>query len=126
MVASTRLIAGLTFLSRVLGLARECAFGVFFGTGPLLSAFRIAFMVPNLARRLFGEGALSAAFIPIFTRALTDPDEHHARRSMVFTAPETSRQIAHAQFSSFVPATATPTSRSSILVHVTLRIERGK
>lgn len=79
-VASTRLIAGLTLLSRVLGLARECIYGAYFGTGPLLSAFRIAFMVPNLARRLFGEGALSAAFIPIFTRALKDPDENHARR----------------------------------------------
>ena len=80
LVASTRLIAGLTLLSRVLGLARECTYGYFFGTGPLLSSFRIAFMIPNLARRLFGEGALSAAFIPIFARALHDPDPEHAPR----------------------------------------------
>ena len=79
-VASTRLIAGLTLVSRVLGLVRECSYGYFFGTSPLLSAFRVAFMVPNLARRLFGEGALSAAFIPIFARALRDPDAAHARR----------------------------------------------
>lgn len=79
-VASTRLIAGLTLLSRILGLARECVYARFFGTGVLLSAFRIAFMIPNLARRLFGEGALSAAFIPVFTRALRDPDPQHARR----------------------------------------------
>jgi len=79
-VASTKVIAGLTLFSRVLGLARECTYAHFFGTGELLSAFRIAFMIPNLSRRLFGEGALSAAFIPVFTRALRDGDPQHARR----------------------------------------------
>ena len=78
--ASTRLIAGLTLLSRVLGYAREATYGYFFGTGPVLSSFRIAFMVPNLSRRLFGEGALSAAFIPVFTRALQSGDTQRARR----------------------------------------------
>ena len=58
--ASVRLIAGLTMASRVLGVVRECVYSYFFSTTGLLSAFRIAFMVPNLARRLFGEGALSA------------------------------------------------------------------
>ncbi len=79
LVSSTRLIAGLTLVSRLLGLARECTYAYFFGTGELLSAFRVAFMVPNLARRLFGEGALSAAFIPVFASALRDPDPRHAR-----------------------------------------------
>ncbi len=79
-VASTRLIAALTLLSRILGLARESAYGYFFGTGPLLSSFRIAFMIPNLARRLFGEGALSAAFIPVFTRTIRSGDMPQARR----------------------------------------------
>lgn len=67
-------------LSRVAGLAREMAYSYFFGTGPLLSAFVIAFMIPNLARRLFGEGALSAAFIPIFARTLKDKSNERAVR----------------------------------------------
>lgn len=67
-------------LSRVAGLAREMAYSYFFGTGPLLSAFVIAFMIPNLARRLFGEGALSAAFIPVFARTLKDDSNERAVR----------------------------------------------
>ena len=53
-------------LSRVLGLAREQMMAHFFGIGVLKSAFDVAFTVPNLFRRLFGEGALSSAFIPVF------------------------------------------------------------
>jgi putative peptidoglycan lipid II flippase len=64
----------------VLGFAREATYGYFFGTGPVLSSFRIAFMIPNLSRRLFGEGALSAAFIPVFVRTLQAGDSEHARR----------------------------------------------
>jgi putative peptidoglycan lipid II flippase len=55
-------------------------YSYFFGAGPLLSSFRIAFMIPNLARRLFGEGALSAAFIPVFTRVLAHSERPEARR----------------------------------------------
>ena len=62
------LIAGLTLGSRILGLMREMTYSHFFGASPLLSAFRVAFQVPNLARRLFGEGALTSSFIPVFTR----------------------------------------------------------
>lgn len=78
--ASTRVIAGLTLLSRILGLAREITYAQLFGTGPLLSAFRIAFMIPNLARRLFGEGALSAAFIPVVSRVLHQDGQPAAER----------------------------------------------
>ena len=67
-LSSARLIAWLTLGSRVLGLMRECCFSYLFSASGLLSAFRIAFMVPNLARRLFGEGALSAALIPVLTK----------------------------------------------------------
>ena len=74
------MIAALTLASRVLGLIRECVFGYFFSTSELLSAFRIAFMVPNLARRLFGEGALSAAMIPVLTESLQTEGEESTRR----------------------------------------------
>ncbi len=52
----------------MLGVIREYAFSHFFGATPLLSSFTVAFQVPNLARKLFGEGALTSSFIPILTR----------------------------------------------------------
>jgi len=78
--ASARLIAVLTLVSRLFGLARECMFGYYFGTSPLMSSFRIAFMAPNLARRLFGEGALSSSMIPILTETLQTEGEAASRR----------------------------------------------
>ena len=66
-VSAARVVSGLTLLSRVLGLVRDAVFASVFGAGWAASAFSLAFMVPNLFRRLFGEGALSAAFIPVFT-----------------------------------------------------------
>ncbi|MCK4658369.1 MAG: murein biosynthesis integral membrane protein MurJ [Phycisphaerae bacterium] len=79
-VAPARLIAALTLLSRLLGVGREMVYAYFFGTGPVLSAFRIAWQVPNLFRRLFGEGALSAAFIPVLTDCLHHRGQVEARR----------------------------------------------
>lgn len=64
----TRLVAGLTLVSRILGFARDCICAHVFGSGREWSAFAFAFMVPNLFRRVLGEGALSAAFIPAFAR----------------------------------------------------------
>ncbi len=64
-----RLIAALTLLSRILGLAREVVAGHFLGTKLVASAFTMAFTVPNLFRKLLGEGALSAAFIPLYAQA---------------------------------------------------------
>jgi putative peptidoglycan lipid II flippase len=64
-----RLIGMLTLLSRILGLAREVVAGHFLGTKLVASAFTMAFIVPNLFRKLLGEGALSAAFIPLYAQA---------------------------------------------------------
>ncbi len=55
------------FISRIFGLARDIISTAFFGTSYVADAFRVAFQIPNLLRRLFGEGALSAAFIPIYS-----------------------------------------------------------
>ncbi|MDP7288217.1 MAG: murein biosynthesis integral membrane protein MurJ [Phycisphaerae bacterium] len=60
------IIAALTMLSRVFGLVREAAISAL-GATKTMGAFRVAFSIPNLFRRLFGEGAASAAFVPIFT-----------------------------------------------------------
>lgn len=67
---SVRIISVCTFLSRVLGLVRDMICASIFGTSMVWDAFTVAFKIPNLFRRLFGEGALSAAFIPIFTEQI--------------------------------------------------------
>ncbi len=59
-----------TFLSRVLGLVRDMVVARFFGAGMAADAFFVAFRIPNLLRRLFAEGSLSIAFIPVFTEYL--------------------------------------------------------
>lgn len=56
-------------LSRVLGLTRDVLMSGFFGASLSMSAFVVAFTIPNLFRRLFGEGALSAAFVPVFVES---------------------------------------------------------
>ena len=63
-----RLVMSSTLLSRMLGAVRDSATASLFGLGPVMDVFAFSFRVPNLARQLFGEGALSAAFLPAFTR----------------------------------------------------------
>ncbi len=63
-----RTLSVLTFLSRITGLARDAALSRVFGVGIITDAFSFAFMVPNLFRRLFGEGALSSSFLPVYAR----------------------------------------------------------
>ena len=70
MIKGFRQIASLTALSRVFGLVRDIAYSHFFGANQLLDAWIIAFRIPNLSRRLFGEGAASASFIPVYSEAL--------------------------------------------------------
>src|SRR6187401_3538675 len=66
MLRSSGAMAAATLTSRLLGMVREMVYAGFMGTGWVASAFFLAFQVPNLFRRLLGEGALTAAFIPIF------------------------------------------------------------
>ncbi len=70
----------MTAISRVLGLVREIVMAYFFGTSALKSAFDIAFIIPNLFRRLFGEGALSSAFVPVFSETLVKEGRGEAYR----------------------------------------------
>src|SRR6201996_9495673 len=69
-VGHAKLIGILTLVSRFTGLAREIVAGHYLGTGLVASAFTVAFTIPNLFRKLFGEGALSAAFIPLYAQAI--------------------------------------------------------
>jgi putative peptidoglycan lipid II flippase len=66
MLKSSGAVAAATLLSRVLGFFRESAYAHFFGDTAVASAFILAFQFPNLLRRLLGEGALTAVFVPVF------------------------------------------------------------
>jgi len=60
-----------TLASRLLGLVRDQVLAALFGAGDQMDAYLVAFRIPNLVRDLFAEGAMSAAFVPTFTRHLT-------------------------------------------------------
>ncbi|PID77168.1 MAG: murein biosynthesis integral membrane protein MurJ [Deltaproteobacteria bacterium] len=65
---SAGVVGAAVMLSRMLGLVREQIFAAFFGAGYAYDAFVVAFRIPNLLRDLFGEGALSAAFVTVFSQ----------------------------------------------------------
>lgn len=75
MLKSSGALGAATLASRLLGMVREMVYASFMGVGWVTDAFLIAFMVPNLFRRLLGEGALTAAFIPIFKEKETTAGE---------------------------------------------------
>lgn len=72
-----RRVSLLTLTSRVLGLLRDALMASRFGNGEILDAFTVAFRIPNLGRRLFGEGAMTTAFLP----ALVSDLEREGRES---------------------------------------------
>ena len=71
LLAATSVVGFMTLLSRVTGLARDIAFSAWFGSGPVMDAFAVAFKIPNLMRRLFAEGAFSQAFVPVISEYRT-------------------------------------------------------
>ncbi|MGD0541015.1 MAG: murein biosynthesis integral membrane protein MurJ, partial [Tepidisphaeraceae bacterium] len=79
-VGHAKLISVLTLCSRILGMLRESVMANYFGATVVAQAFTVAFSVPNLFRKLLGEGALSAAFIPLYAEALKSGDEKEAQR----------------------------------------------
>src|SRR5687767_3451224 len=81
-VSHAKLIGVVTLLSRMVGLLREMIAFRYFGDTGVWAAWKVAFTVPNLFRKLLGEGALSAAFIPLYAQAVARekdlPSEHAA------------------------------------------------
>ncbi len=71
---STGTIGGLTLVSRILGFVREMFVARVLGASAAADVFTLAFLIPNLFRRLFGEGAFSAGFVPLFSQRLKDDD----------------------------------------------------
>src|SRR6476646_10242697 len=72
LLSGTAVTSAGTLVSRVLGLVRDTVTAALFGlsTGGVLDALVVAFRIPNLFRALFGEGAMTASFLPVFTEAL--------------------------------------------------------
>src|SRR5215831_16009792 len=75
MVRAAGQIGFYTLLSRITGLVRDMVIGSVFGAGLSADAFFVAFRIPNLLRRIVGEGATAAALVPVVTEYLT----HHSR-----------------------------------------------
>ncbi len=78
-VRSAGIVSIAVAISRVTGLVREIVLAAMFGAGAVFDAFRIGFTIPNLTRDLFAEGALSAAFVPVFTQYLSTKPREEAR-----------------------------------------------
>ena len=110
MLKSSGAMAGATMTSRLLGVAREIAYASFMGNHWVASAFQLAFAVPNLFRRLLGEGALTAAFIPIFKQKEVKEGEKEMWRS------------ANAVISGLVTATAVITIVAVLGISVALAV----
>src|SRR5438067_2362853 len=91
-VSHAKLIGLLTLFSRILGMARESIAANYFGAGAVWSAFTVAFTIPNLFRKLFGEGALSAAFIPLYAQAVKREQEGSGVRGQGSEGKEPSAQ----------------------------------
>ena len=77
---SSALIGAGILLSRILGLVRQKLIAHYLGAGLVAAAFNGAFRVPNFLQNLFGEGVLSASFIPVYASALARGDEEEADR----------------------------------------------
>jgi putative peptidoglycan lipid II flippase len=77
-VRSAGIVSVAVLSSRITGLVREQVFAALFGAGQIFDAFRIGFLIPNLTRDLFAEGALSSAFVPTFTEYLSTKSKEEA------------------------------------------------
>ncbi len=79
-IKAAGVVGSATLLSRILGYIRDAVIAWYFGAGHSTDAFIAAFRIPNLLRKLFGEGAISNAFIPVLTDYLTKDGRQEALR----------------------------------------------
>jgi putative peptidoglycan lipid II flippase len=78
-VRAAGILGSATMLSRVMGMIRDMVVARLFGAGMASDAFIAAFQIPNMLRRFFAEGALTAAFVPTFSATMTQKGEQEAR-----------------------------------------------
>ncbi len=76
--AGASIVASGILLSRIAGLVRESIFAHYLGNSAAADAFKAGFRIPNILQNLFGEGVLSASFIPVYSRMLAQGDEETA------------------------------------------------
>lgn len=86
LVRSAGVVSLAVFMSRITGLVRESVMAKMFGAGLTYDAFMLGFRIPNLTRDLFAEGALSSAFVPIFTEYLSTRSKEEAGRLLNLVA----------------------------------------
>ena len=75
LLKSTGIIGGMTLISRIFGFARDMMLSRLLGASAVGDAWQLAFQLPNIFRRLFAEGAFSAAFVPLFNRKAAEDGE---------------------------------------------------
>ena len=78
--AAALAVAAGILLSRIAGLVRERVFAHYLGNSDAAGAFKAALRIPNLLQNLFGEGVLSASFIPVYARLLAEGRQEEAGR----------------------------------------------
>src|SRR3954466_10257840 len=78
LLRSASLISALTIVSRTFGYIRDSRIAFLLGAGTAADAYTTAYRIPNLLRRLVGEGAVSAAFIPVFSQYIAENKERDA------------------------------------------------
>jgi len=82
LLRSTLVFTAMTFLSRIAGFVRDMLQATLFGTGGAMSAFIVAYRIPNFLRRVFAEGSMSMAFVPVLNEIRERKD--HAPGKPVF------------------------------------------
>jgi len=84
-LAGVRVTILATLASRILGMVRDVVTAALFGLaeGGVMDAFVVAFRIPNLFRRLFGEGALSASYVPVLTATLATDRQSACQRPVL-------------------------------------------
>jgi putative peptidoglycan lipid II flippase len=82
-IGLAKLVAAGILLSRIAGLLRESIFAHYFGNSDSADAFKAAFRIPNMLQNLFGQGVLSASFIPVYSRLLAQAKQREANRLAV-------------------------------------------
>src|SRR5260370_41185073 len=74
------MVGACILISRIIGVARQRVFGYYFGGSLAADAFTAAFRIPNFLQNMFGEGALSASFIPVYAALLARGERREADR----------------------------------------------
>ena len=94
LLKSTGIIGGMTLISRIFGFVRDMMLSRLLGGSAMGDAWQIAFQLPNIFRRLFAEGAFSAAFVPLFNRHMAEDGARDHIDALTPLSPEPGKSAA--------------------------------